>query len=120
MRAKDRTGILGEELASAYLQRQGHAVLERRWRVASGEIDLITAEGEFVVAVEVKTRRGLGYGHPFESIDAKKVQRVQRLLLDYLARQEMLAAPHRVDAISVLLQGEGVKPRIEHLKGVPR
>lgn len=120
MRAKDRTGLLGEEFAAAYLERRGHTVLERRWRVRRGEIDLITSDGGILVAVEVKTRRGLGYGHPLEAVGEEKLRRLHRLMLDYLAHHGMLAASHRVDVVSVLIRGKGAEPRIEHLEDVPR
>lgn len=122
MRATDRIGILGEELAAEHLESLGHTVLERRWRAPRGEIDLITSDGGTVVAVEVKTRRGLGFGHPFEAVTGEKLRRLHRLLLDYLAQDEALGVPRRVDVVAVLLDGtdDGAEPQIEHLKDVPR
>ena len=51
-----------------YLAEAGLQVLERNWRCPLGEIDLVAREGNETVFVEVKTRAGLGYGHPFEAI----------------------------------------------------
>ena len=44
----------------------------RNWRCREGELDLIVGSASDLVVVEVKTRRGDGFGHPFEAIDARK------------------------------------------------
>ncbi|GAA1161753.1 YraN family protein [Nesterenkonia sandarakina] len=125
MRAKDVTGIIGEEIAAEYLSRQGHEILERRWRGARGELDLITRDGAHLVAVEVKTRRGSGYGHPFEAITGPKLARLHRLLLEYCAAGHRLHERRRVDVVAVVLSGtseahaaEHLIRGVEHLKGV--
>ncbi|GAA1143039.1 YraN family protein [Nesterenkonia lutea] len=115
MRAKDVTGRVGEEIAAEYLSEQGHVILQRRWRTARGEIDLITRDGEQLVAVEVKTRRGTGYGHPFEAVDPRKLGRLHRLLLEYCAAERCLHAPRRVDVVAVLLSSAGAPHAHQHL-----
>lgn len=103
MRAKDHTGLIGEEKAADFLQEAGHRILDRRWRCKTGELDLVTLHDGELVAVEVKTRRGLGYGHPLEAVTAQKLQRLQRLITEYASAHNMWALPRRVDAVSVLL-----------------
>ena len=115
MRAKDVTGIVGEEIAAEYLSRQGHQVLERRWRGARGELDLITRDGAQLVAVEVKTRRGTGYGHPFEAITGPKLARLHRLLLEYCAAEHRMHDQRRVDVVAVVLSGSSAAHSAEHL-----
>lgn len=124
MHAKDRTGLIGEELAADHLRRAGHIVLEQRWRTARGELDIITLDDDELVAVEVKTRRGRGYGHPAESITPEKLRRLHLLLGDYVAGTGATRCPRRVDVVSVILgpaaQDEVVDPIIDHLRGVHR
>lgn len=124
MRAKDRTGLIGEELAADHLRRRGHLVVERRWRTARGELDLICWDDEDLVAVEVKTRRGRGYGHPLESITPEKLRRLHLLLADYAARSGAGRRRRRVDVVSVILgaddAGRHGVPEIEHLEDVRR
>jgi putative endonuclease len=43
---------------------QGYDILDRNWRCAVGELDIVAAHGGDLVVVEVKTRRTEGYGHP--------------------------------------------------------
>lgn len=123
MHPKDHTGLIGEQQAAEYLQARGHEVLERRWRSRHGELDLITRDQRQLVAVEVKTRRGIGYGHPFEAVTDAKLRRLYLLLREYAAEHGLLRVPRRVDVVSVLLDRRDTAlpepaPRIEHLKAV--
>ena len=144
MRAKDRTGVLGEDVAAEFLTGLGYRVLERRWRTPRGELDLIVEDAQCLVAVEVKARRGLGFGHPLEAVDQQKLRRLHVLLHEYAAAQRPSpggragecdveaagrgvampgrVAPRRVDIVSVVLgpvELDGViAPEIEHLRDV--
>lgn len=111
-------GSWGEQLAAEYLVANGCEVLARNWRAGrQGELDLVVRDRDSVVAVEVKTRRGLGYGTPFEAITAVKVNRLRRLLLEWVRHHRPAANALRIDAIAVTLIS-GSEPRIEHLRGV--
>jgi putative endonuclease len=46
-------GRRGEDLAAAYLCDQGLVILDRNWRCAMGEIDIVARDGEVVVMCEV-------------------------------------------------------------------
>ena len=81
MAHKDVLGRAGEDRAARYLESRGYVVLDRNWRIREGEIDLVVARRGELVVVEVKTRRGEGYGHPFEAIDRRKQARVWRLAM---------------------------------------
>src|SRR6218665_2831957 len=72
-------GRRGEDLAAAHLRACGMTMVERNGRCARGEIDIIAHDGDETVFVEVKTRSGGGWGHPFESITPAKVARLRRL-----------------------------------------
>lgn len=125
-------GARGEAIAAAYLEGLGCRVLDRNWHSRYGELDLVVVEGETLVAVEVKTRTGLGYGHPLQAITQRKAGRLRRLLLDWCRSSEANATGLaddagqptrpwweylRVDAIGIVLR-PGVSPSIEHLRGI--
>lgn len=74
-------------------------------------------DGDTLVAVEVKTRSGLGYGHPLEAITAAKASRLRRLLLAWLREKKPRAARLRVDGIGIVMDPQG-EPRITHVQGV--
>src|SRR3546814_6257662 len=54
--ARTALGRYGEDVAERFLREQGMVVLDRNWRCAEGELDLVLREGEVLVACEVKTR----------------------------------------------------------------
>lgn len=119
MRAKDRTGVIGEQLAAQHLRDHGHIVLETRWRCSSGELDLLTRDAAgTLVGVEVKTRRGTGYGHPLEAVGPEKLRRLHRLLVEYAAERSLLRMPRRVDVVGIILGPGQEMPQIDHLRDV--
>ncbi|MCH8158067.1 MAG: YraN family protein, partial [Nitrospinae bacterium] len=61
-------GKAGEKAAVAFLKKQGYRILKKNFRTAVGEIDIIAEQGRTVVFIEVKTRSGDKFGHPFEAI----------------------------------------------------
>lgn len=101
MRAKDRLGRAGEEFAAAWVDERGWTVLDRNWRCPVGELDLVARDGPALVAVEVKTRRSLDFGHPWEAIDAAKVARLHAMVRMW-AYEHDAAGPFRVDALAVV------------------
>ena len=116
MAQKDVFGRAGEDRAARYFQEQGYAVLDRNWRSRSGELDLVVARDAHLVVVEVKTRRGEGFGHPFEAIDARKRTRLWRLAVEWAAahRDAVQGRRLRIDAIG-LTGADPRTARLEHL-----
>lgn len=111
-------GAQGEEIAARYLEHRGYRLLARNWRDGRrGELDLIARDGGSIVAVEVKTRSGTGYGHPLEAVTARKAGRLRRLLLSWARQNRPGAARLRVDAVGITLR-PGEQPRIDHLQGI--
>lgn len=119
MAEKDVLGRAGEEHAARYLEQQGYTVLARNWRTRDGELDLVVANADAVVAVEVKTRRGEAFGHPFEAIDARKRVRLWRLAVAWASahREVMQGRRLRIDAIG-LTGREPATAVLEHLVDV--
>lgn len=70
--ARRELGHRGERMAEAYLQQKGLRIVERNYRTARGEIDLVAWDGDVLVFVEVRTRSGLRYGSALESITWQK------------------------------------------------
>ncbi|WP_166998301.1 YraN family protein [Paramicrobacterium fandaimingii] len=110
-------GARGEGAACAYLEQAGYEILERNWRNAAGEIDVIARVGDTVVFIEVKTRSSIGYGHPFEAITRDKSRRLRRLAGQWVADTHSVPRRIRIDAIAVLWPSDG-HPSIEHLEQV--
>jgi len=108
-------GDRGEEIAARHLAAAGWTVVSRNYRMGRKEIDLVARRGEVVAFVEVKTRAGLGYGHPLESITAKKRREVQQVAAAWVERHGREGDVYRFDAVSVLVRA-GSEPVIEHVE----
>ena len=104
----NRTGAFGEEAVVQYLLRNKMEILDRNWRVKEGEIDIVARSYEGIyIFIEVKTRSSLTFGHPLESIDRAKAQRLQRLALAWLATHSKLGAEFQIDCAAVLITATG-------------
>jgi putative endonuclease len=93
------------------------AVLERNWRCALGEVDIVARDGRTLVVCEVKTRRGTGFGWPLEAVTPAKAARLARLAVEYRRQHGREPEPLRIDLVGVLVPHRGA-PQVEHLKGV--
>ncbi len=67
-------GVDAEALAAQILQRKGFRVLDRRYRTAAGELDLVMADRGSLAFVEVKRRSSRGAAG--ESITARQQMRM--------------------------------------------
>lgn len=82
----------GEQLALRHYRLRGYRLVAANARVGRYELDLILRRGRRLLVVEVKEKRGDGYGHPLEMIDEEKVRRVHTAASGWLATHPELAA----------------------------
>ena len=110
--ADPRSGLArrGEAAAALRLAQEGYRILETNHRSPLGEIDLIAREGDTLVFVEVKTRRGRA-GSPKEAVTPRKQRRLSLLALAYLKAHGRLDRPARFDVVAVTWGEDG--PEIE-------
>jgi putative endonuclease len=117
VRTTQAVGRYGERVAVDRLERSGFLVLDRNWRCRYGELDVVALDGDCLVAVEVKTRRSLACGHPFEAVTPVKAARLRRLVARWLAEHDQHYPSVRVDVVAVLRPRSGPAV-VEHLRGV--
>jgi putative endonuclease len=117
VRVKDALGRFGEQVAARHLEEAGLEILDRNWRCADGEIDIVAVDGATLVICEVKTRSGLAFGDPAEAVVAAKSARLRRLALRWLAAHSLNSSELRFDVVTVLRRAEGGL-LIRHLRGV--
>lgn len=113
MRAIDR-GTVSEDVAAAYLERQGWSLIARRYRVNRKEIDIIARRDHLVAFIEVKARAGPGCGHPLEAVTWKKRREIRYVAEVWIARNGAPHLSYRFDAIAVIWRGENYT--IEHVE----
>ncbi|MCL2581202.1 MAG: YraN family protein [Streptosporangiales bacterium] len=117
MRAKDVLGREGEQAAADYLTERGFRILDRNWRCADGEIDIVAVERHTLVVCEVKTRSGTRYGTPLEAVGRVKQGRLRRLAVTWVNAHGVRFEQIRIDVLGLLRQGSG-EFTVEHVRGV--
>ena len=117
MRPKDVLGRQGEQAAAEYLQAAGFRILDRNWRCAEGELDIVAAHGRSLVVCEVKTRSGNRYGSPLEAISREKRRRLRRLAVSWLVAHGVLFDQVRIDVVGITRDRSG-RLVAEHVRGV--
>jgi putative endonuclease len=115
---RQELGRWGEGLAAQRLESQGYVIVDRNWRCRRGEIDLVAQEGDILVFVEVKTRRGREYGTPEEAITRSKVKRLLELGQRYMLERDIEDMDWRIDLVAVELDQQGKLLRFEHVPNV--
>lgn len=109
-------GALGEDIAARLLEDKGYTILDRNWRTRAGELDLIAADGRYVVFVEVKLRASDRYGAAREYVTRPKQRRIIEAAGEWLAAHETALQP-RFDVIEVYLSQGVERPRaVNHLE----
>ncbi|MDQ6856276.1 MAG: YraN family protein [Candidatus Dormibacteraeota bacterium] len=109
-------GHAGENMALHHLKEQGFRILARDWRSRIGQIDIVAEDGDTLVVVEVKARRGVGFGLPEEAVDARKRQKLRMLLETYRAATKRQKQPCRIDVLGLLLDDHLAVTRCEHIR----
>ena len=79
-----RLGEWGERQAWLHLEGKGYSLLERNFRCRAGEVDIVASQGDQLVFVEVKARRGNAYGTAEESISPVRAERLAEVAEEYL------------------------------------
>ena len=93
-------GVSAEAVAANYLQEQGYEILERRFKVSAGEVDLIVKNDVCIVAVEVKFRKTLD--DALGVIHKKAQRRIANAFLIYMSqRPEYEHLDMRFDVVAI-------------------
>lgn len=113
-------GALGEDLAAAYLQKEGYEILERNWTCARGEADIVACDRGAIVLVEVKTRL-LPDAHtqiwPELAVNVHKRKRYAQIASCYMLYAGINSVRFDVVAVSVVPGGTAHIHHIESAFG---
>ena len=107
-------GKQGERVAEQYLKKKGYKVVERNYRCAAGELDLIVLDRRVVVFVEVKTRTGHGFGTPLEAVEFRKQRKMIQAAQFFLTAKRLHQRDARFDVVGV--SWPSGEPIVEHIE----
>jgi putative endonuclease len=113
MRHNQKVGRWGEEAAVTFLIQRGYEILARNARTPYGEIDIIAAQEDVTIFVEVKTLTSSKNFFPEQNVTTRKRDHM-------LACAECYAAENAIDhwQIDVIaVEGiQGMEPKITHFE----
>jgi putative endonuclease len=112
--AKQVLGKEGERIAEQYLKKKGYKLVERNYRCAAGEVDLIVLDRRVIVFVEVKTRTGHGFGTPLEAVQPRKQRKMMLAAQFFLSQKELHQRDARFDVVGISWLAR--EPVIEHVE----
>jgi putative endonuclease len=112
------TGIWGEKVARRELSGKGYRIIGQRVQLdARTEIDIVARDGETLVFVEVKTRKGEGFGRPAESVNRRKRHALSRAAVRYLKMKSFPQVNFRFDVVEVVGEKKaGGPPIVRHIE----
>ena len=110
-------GKKSEEIAAQFLLSRGYRILERNYRTPRGELDLIALDGDVLVFVEVKARRGMSFGEPQWAVDQRKQRHLIKASLFYLSRKRIQNRCCRFDLV-VIQEGRDGQPQIDLIRNI--
>ena len=100
-----RSGTAAEDSVARHYAAGGFGISDRRWRGASGEIDLVTRLGDGLVFVEVKRSRS--FAEAAQRVTQRQIERITAAASEYLAQMPLgQATPVRFDVALVNGTGE--------------
>ena len=108
------TGKEGEKRVAIFLRKHGYNIVKRNFQCRYGEIDIIAENNEYILFVEVKTRKEGALISGMDAVESHKQSRLTLAAQDYMARTRCEKQP-RFDVAEVYLQESG-KLRIDYLE----
>lgn len=114
-RGKLSRGQYAERLAEKYLKQHGLKLKNRNFFTKAGEIDLVMADGDSWIFVEVRYKSSDEWANPAESITPQKQRKIIKAAQYYLQKFDKSGKkPCRFDVI--LMSGDLNSPQIEWLE----
>ena len=112
-------GKWGEMKAAEFLQRKGYRSLARHYRVRTGELDLVAENEDFLVFVEVKSRKNDRFSAARESVTRSKQQKLISAAEAWLLEFPTERQP-RFDVIEIYAShgAASVSIQINHIENV--
>jgi len=106
-------GVLGEDLAVEYLQKNKYKIVERNWRLKKAEVDIIALKESVLAVVEVKTRSSDYFGNPQDFVNQKKIKLLTEAINEYVISRD-LDVQVRFDIVAITKNKNNYN--IEHLE----
>ncbi len=101
-----KTGMEGEKRVANFLRKNGFSIVKRNYHTRYGEIDIIAENEQFILFVEVKTRKSYSMVSGVEAVDSFKQRRIMLTANDYIVKTECEKQPRFDIAVVTVLERE--------------
>ena len=95
-------GKIGEKIASNYLSELKYEILCRNYHSRYGEIDIICENRDYIVFVEVKSKKSTSISNLSERVNYSKKEKIVKTVCQYLSENSDKKQP-RIDVIEVII-----------------
>ena len=112
MNELQKFGHKGEDIATSYLVGKGYTIRHRNWRIHHIELDIIAENEDYIVIIEVKTRKNDKFCHPSDAVNHTKIKRIVNATQAYIFKFN-INKDIRFDIISIIPTPDG-NFEIEH------
>lgn len=111
-----KTGKIGEDIASRYLEMNGFVILERNYTKKWGEIDIVARKAGRVHFIEVKSvsHETMGEYRPEEQVHNLKQLRLRRIIETYISAHRI--GKWQFDLICVYLDHVALTAKVKFLE----
>jgi putative endonuclease len=90
-----------EDYALDYLEQHKLKLIARNFRCRRGEIDLVMADHDCLVFIEVRFRKSIAYGSAVESVTRQKQQRIIHTAEVFMQQHPLPYSSYRFDVVAI-------------------
>ena len=111
-------GNNGERVAKEYLINNNYLFIEQNYRSSYCEIDLIFKRANKYIFIEVKTRLKNSENRLENPLSKWQTKNIQRASIDYCFKNNIRLENVQLDLISIIVNKETKKAKLEHFKNI--
>jgi len=112
-------GALGERYAVEYLVKKHYKIIELNPNSRWGELDIVAEKNNIIYFIEVKTRKDIRHGRPYEGVTRSKIQHLKRTITHYILTHKTLQnRKFQLDVIGILLDQYNVVSELRHYENL--
>lgn len=100
MSERSNVGKYGETLVANFLKKQGNIIVRRNYNSRYGEIDIVAENEEYILFVEVKTRKSGSIISPADAVSHAKQKRIVLTAKEFISKLRV-GANYRFDVAEV-------------------
>jgi len=102
-------GHIAEQAVAEWMEVNGYEIIERNYRRRTGEVDIISRNGECLCFTEVRSRSNTLMGSPALTVDSRKQRQIIRTSMFYIAEHQSIDAIARFDVAAVIFGPDGTE-----------